>query len=71
VDTGGKTSSYLHRDILVLIERQAERLGDSIAFEDSEDLALFYRDVAAKIRGFRAISSKVNSLCDSEIAANQ
>ena len=54
MDTSSKTSSYLHRDILDLIERQAERYGDSIAFEDSGDLALSYRDVAAKGRDLSA-----------------
>ncbi len=42
--------SYLHRDILDLIDRQAERRPDAIAIEDAGDLALSYGDLAARVR---------------------
>ena len=51
MDTGGNTSPYLYRDILNLIERQAERCPAAIAIEDADDLKLSYRDLAAKVRG--------------------
>ena len=51
MDTGIKTSSCLYRDILDLIERQAERRPDAIAIEDAHDLKLSYRDLAAKVGG--------------------
>jgi hypothetical protein len=54
VDTGGGTSSYIYRDILDMVERQAERRGVSIVFEGTGDLKLSYRDVAAKVRGLGA-----------------
>ncbi|MFQ5566686.1 MAG: AMP-binding protein, partial [Paracoccaceae bacterium] len=49
MDTGSRTGSYLHRNILDLIERQAERCPNAIAIEDSGDLALTYQELAARV----------------------
>ena len=68
MDTSGKMSSYLHRNILDLIEHQAERRPDAIAFEDTGDLALSYGDVAAKVRNLGASLTANGVQRDSRVA---